>query len=84
MNDPKTIEERQTVAARCETALEYEMPTYVDTMDDAVSKAYAAHPTRLYMVGLDGRVAYDCGVGPFGFRDANFGAAIEKYLMQQE
>lgn len=82
--DPKTIEERQAVARRCEIALKYEISTYIDTMDDAVSKTYAAHPTRLYLVGLDGRVVYAGGLGPFGFKPPELGEAIEKYLTQKE
>ncbi len=78
--DPKTIEERQVVAKRCETALNYEIQTYVDTMDDTVSKAYAAKPTRLYLVGLDGRVAYAGGLGPFGFKPPELEEAIVEYL----
>ena len=80
--DPKTIEERQQVASRCESTLQYEIPTYVDTMDDTVNKAYAAYPTRLYLIGLDGRVVYAGGLGPFGFKPAEMKAAIEKYLTQ--
>ncbi|MBI4296555.1 MAG: hypothetical protein HY667_05515 [Chloroflexi bacterium] len=78
--DPKTIEERQAVAGRCAMDLKYEMQTCVDSMDDAVSKAYAAHPTRLYLVGLDGRVVYAGGLGPFGFKPDELGDAIDKYL----
>ena len=78
--DPKTIEERRAVAGRCEAALEYGIRTYVDEMDDAVSKAYAAKPTRLYLVGIDGRVVYAGGPGPYGFSPAALKAAIEKYL----
>jgi type I thyroxine 5'-deiodinase len=43
------------------------MPTAVDRVDDAVSRAYGAWPDRLYVIGPDGRVAYQGGVGPFGF-----------------
>lgn len=78
--DPKTMEERRAVAGRCENALQYGIRTYVDEMDDAVSKAYAAAPTRLYLVGLDGKVAYAGGLGPFGFKPAELEAAIETYL----
>jgi len=78
--DPKTIEERREVAGRCEAALQYGIGTYVDEMDDSVNKAYAAWPTRLYLVGLDGRVAYAGGLGPWGFKPAELGAAIEEYL----
>ena len=49
-------------------------------MDDAVSKAYAAMPTRLYLVGVDGRVVYAGGLGPWGFKPDELEAAIEAYL----
>ncbi len=78
--DPQTIEERRAVAGRCEAALQYDIRTYVDDVDDAVNEAYAAWPTRLYLVGLDGRVVYAGGLGPFGFKPADLGAAIEQYL----
>jgi len=79
--DPKTIEERRTIAGECETALKYGIRTYVDEMDDAVSKAYAAHPTRLYLIGLDGRVVYVGGLGPWGFKPDELKNAIVGYLV---
>lgn len=78
--DPKTVEERRAVAGRCETTLQYGIRTYVDEMDDAVNTAYAAAPTRLYLVGRDGKVAYAGGLGPFGFKPKELGRAIEDYL----
>ncbi len=81
--DPKTLEERRAVANRCKVALEYGIPTYVDEMDDAVNKAYAAMPTRLYLIGLDGRVVYAGGLGPWGFKPTELAAAIEAYLARQ-
>ena len=81
--DPKTIEERRAVAGECEIALQYGVHTFVDEMDDAVNRAYAAWPTRLYLVGLDGRVVYAGGLGPYGFKPAKLKAAIEKYLGNQ-
>jgi len=78
--DPKTIDERRSVAGECQAALSYDIHTYVDDMDDAVSKAYAALPTRLYLVGLDGRVLYAGGLGPYGFKPAELGNAIDIYL----
>jgi len=74
--DPKTIEERRSVAGRCEESLKVGIRTYVDEMDDAVSKAYAAMPTRLYLIGADGRVVYAGGLGPFGFKPDELEAAI--------
>ena len=80
INDPKTYEERRGVAKQCAETLQYDICTYVDEMDDAVSKAYAAKPTRLYLVGIDGRVAYAGGPGPYGFSPAALKNAIKEYL----
>ena len=82
--DPQTMEERRAVAGRCIVTLQYGIPTLVDEMDDAVNKAYAAWPTRLYLVGIDGRVVYGAGLGPFDFKPAKLGQAIETYLADLE
>lgn len=82
--DPRTIEERRSVAHQCEVSLRYGVHTYVDDMDDAVNKAYAAWPTRLYLIGPDGRVVYRGGPGPFGFKPAEFGAELESMLNRLE
>jgi len=82
--DPKTMEERCAVAGNCDEALKYGIRTYVDEMDDAVNEAYAAWPTRLYFIGLDGRVVYHGGLGPFDFFPSKLKAAIEEYLEKIE
>ena len=78
--DPTTLDDRRQVAARCEEALSYEYPTLVDTIDDRASTAYVGKPTRLYLIGEDGRVNYAGGPGPFGFKPAAFRDAIAAYL----
>jgi hypothetical protein len=78
--DPKTIDERRQVAARCESELKYGIPTLVDDIDDSVNRAYAAMPTRLYLVGMDGRVVYAGGLGPFGFKPKELKVAIDNLL----
>jgi hypothetical protein len=78
--DPQTIEERRAVAGECLQALEYGLRTYVDEMDDFVNNTYAAWPTRLYLIGLDGKVVYGGSLGPYGFKPAKLKAAIEDYL----
>ncbi len=82
--DPQTIEERRAVAGRCETTLSYGIQTYVDEIDDAVNQVYAALPTRLYLIGTDGRVAYAGGLGPWGFKPAVLKDAIDAYLAAGE
>jgi hypothetical protein len=78
--DPKTLEERRSVAKDCDTSLNYGIRTYVDEMDDVVNRAYAAWPTRLYLIGLDGKVVYHGGLGPFDFHPDKLEKAIEEYL----
>ena len=82
--DPQTIEERRAVAGQCDVTLQHGIPTLIDEMDDAVNKAYAAWPTRLYLVGLDGRVVYGGGLGPFDFKPAKLENAIEQHMVQSE
>ncbi len=77
---PTTIEERRLLAAELEKTLDFDFPTYVDDLDDRVNTFYAAKPTRLYLVGIDGRVAYSGGPGPLNFKPNELGAAIKNYL----
>ena len=79
--DPTTLEERRAVAAACHrTLLGGEVPLYVDTLDDEVSTLYTAKPTRIYLIGRDGRVVYNPGLGPFGFNPEHLGREIEAHL----
>ncbi len=78
--DPKTIEERRAAAGDCEKSLQYGIKTYVDEIDDPVNKAYAAWPTRLFLINTDGVVEYAGGLGPFGFKPAALGQAIQNHI----
>lgn len=79
--DPTTLDERRAVANACqETLLDGEMTVYVDTIDDHVSTLYTGKPTRIYLIGRDGRVVYNPGIGPFGFNPEHLGQEIESYL----
>jgi hypothetical protein len=42
-------------------------PILVDTIDNAVEKAYSAMPDRIYVIDAAGKVAYKGGPGPGGF-----------------
>ena len=65
--DPVTFEERVDVARQTAKELDMGIPFAIDGMDDAVAQAYAAHPDRIYIVGADGKVAYQGARGPKGF-----------------
>ncbi len=76
----QSMEERVEVGQTCLLKLALEPPALVDEMDDAVAKAYAAMPERLYLIGKDGTVVYKGGMGPMFFRPAEWEQAIRDYL----
>jgi hypothetical protein len=78
--DPVSLAERAAAAEACAARLETRIPTLLDGVDDAVALAYGGWPDRLYLVGRDGRIAFQGGVGPFGFRPAELADAIEREL----
>jgi hypothetical protein len=62
------VEERAEVAKQCVATLNLTMPTLLDREDNEVNYRYAAWPDRLYIVGIDGKIAYQGGPGPRGFK----------------
>ncbi len=81
VKDPVTLEQRRKVAASCQANLfDGVVPLYVDAMDDRVSARYAAKPTRIYLIGKDGKVIYNPGIGPFGFNPDHFEPVLQAYL----
>jgi hypothetical protein len=67
VEDPLTDEERLQLAQRCEGDMQLGFPMLVDHVDDAINKAYAAWPERLYLLDLDGTVVYRGGKGPMDY-----------------
>ena len=65
--DPQTQAARNDVAANACSVLNITWPTLVDTMDNAVSEAWAAWPDRVFIVDAAGRIAVQARHGPFGF-----------------
>ncbi len=63
-----TVEERKKTARLCTGTLNLSIPTLIDLKDNRVNKAYAGWPDRMYVVGKDGKVAYQGRPGPRGFR----------------
>ena len=85
VEDPVTFSERVALARRCTKELGLEaIPLLVDGMDDALCLAYEAWPDRLYLIGRDGKVAWKCGRGPFGFDPDGFEQAIRAALEPPE
>jgi hypothetical protein len=78
VHEPATVAERIEVASTCAANLRVDMPTVVDGIDNAVASAYGGWPDRLYLVGADGRIAFQGGEGPFGFKPAELERALER------
>jgi hypothetical protein len=49
-------------------------------MQDTTSRAYAAFPDRLYLVGKDGKLVYTGGKGPRGFKPDELEDALRSEL----
>jgi hypothetical protein len=73
----QTFDERAAVANACSLDLRIPLPILVEEMDNAVDEAYGAAPERLYVIGADGRVAYQGGAGPHFFDLDAWEQAIE-------
>ncbi len=80
VHEPKTEEERLVVASACAVSLRMRMPMVVDGADNAVASAYGGWPDRLYLIRRDGRIAFQGGEGPFGFKPEDLAYAIEREL----
>jgi len=74
--EARTEEERRAAASSCAADLRLDMPMVFDRLDNAVASAYGGWPDRLYLISTDGRVAYQGGEGPFGFKPEELDRAI--------
>jgi len=82
IKQPRSLPERTEVARTCTAALEITMPLVVDTIDDRVGHAYSGMPDRLYVIDSDGKVAYQGGRGPFGFKPGELEQALIGVLLE--
>jgi hypothetical protein len=64
----KSEKDRNDAAHKCSLGLNLSLPMLIDGMDDAVERAYAGWPDRIYVIGKDGRIAYKGAPGPAGFK----------------
>jgi type I thyroxine 5'-deiodinase len=77
---PRSPDERAQVAEACVLHLNFEMPMLLDDMKNAVDQAYCALPERLYVLDRAGRIAWRCGMGPFGFDPDGWENAIRAQI----
>jgi tetratricopeptide (TPR) repeat protein len=75
-----SLPEKQAHADLCLRKLSLPFPALVDGMDAAAETAYQAWPSRLYLVGRSGRVAFNTRLGEMDFRPADLEAALREIL----
>jgi len=63
-----TVAERLSNVRQLVRLTRFSMPAVIDDERSSVKRAYAAWPDRLYVVGMDGKVAYQGAPGPAGFK----------------
>ncbi len=78
--DPTSDAERHEAAAQCALHTKIKIPVVVDPIDDKITSAYGALPTRLYLIERGGKVAYQAERGPFGLKPPELAQAIEAEL----
>jgi hypothetical protein len=78
--DPSSKEERAEVAYACAVRLQIRVPVLIDALDNEVARHYGGWPDRLYLIGEDGRIAFQGEEGPFGFRPEELEQAIRDNL----
>lgn len=83
IQQPKTLQERCDVAGRCAVDLNLQTPMVVDGIDNAVGRAYGGWPDRLYIVDIDGNIAYQGGPGPFAFNPREMEQSLVLTLLDQ-
>lgn len=76
LEDPLTLAEREELCLRARQALALPLEAAVDRLDDLTARAYDAWPSRLCLVGPDGRLVF---ASPRGVLDV---AALEVALLK--
>jgi hypothetical protein len=66
--NPKSLEERGSVAHSCVRNLKVDLPALLDDFQNSVEVAYTGWPDRLYVIDREGRIAHKGKAGPFGFK----------------
>lgn len=82
VTDPTSQGERTEVAGTCAVRLDIRIPVLIDGMDNETARQYGGWPDRLYLIGKDGRVAFQGEEGPSGFKPEELERAIESELSE--
>jgi tetratricopeptide (TPR) repeat protein len=79
----RNMAEKQEHATLCLRRLTLPFGVVVDGMDAAAEQAYQAWPSRLYVVGRDGKVAFQTRLGELDFHADDLERAIREILARR-
>lgn len=77
---PRSMDERRTLARLLPDRLKYRLPVALDPMEGPAGKAYAAWPERIYVIRKGGTIEYKSEPGPFGFKPEKAEASLKRAL----
>ncbi len=80
---PTTDDQRVEVATTCRNLLELKVPLLVDHINDQVGSTYSGMPNRLYLIDMQGKIAFKSGRGPFGFHPQQLEQALILLLQEK-
>jgi tetratricopeptide (TPR) repeat protein len=72
------MNEREDHATMCVRKLHIEFPTLLDSMNGAAEKAYAAWPSKAYLIDQRGRIAFSTALDEQDFHPEGLEAALRK------
>ena len=82
ITEPKTYNERCTVAERLVAEGKLTIPCLIDGIDNSVNDLYKGHPTRIFLIRKDGKLGVAGSKGPFGLVPSM--EATKKWLKDYE
>jgi type I thyroxine 5'-deiodinase len=77
------MEDKEDHAVMCTRKLHLKFPALVDSMDGRVEAAYAASPSRAFVIGADGRVRYSTRLTRLDFLAEAMEAALRAAIARQ-
>jgi tetratricopeptide (TPR) repeat protein len=78
-----TMEDKEDHAVMCTRKLHLKFPALVDRMDGSVEAAYAAWPSRAFVIGADGRVRYSTRLTQLDFHAEEMERALRATIARQ-
>ncbi|RDD35783.1 Type I iodothyronine deiodinase [Trichoplax sp. H2] len=79
---PKKLEARINIAKEFINRFQFQLPFFIDCIENETMKAYDAVPERLYVVD-DGKIVYSGGPGPFAYSVDDMEQFLEKYVVEK-